>query len=58
MLGFNVLMAVLEDIHLMRLFIDVHNVNELLEVQHDLDLLKQLSSDEWKELFKDRVGRA
>ena len=31
--------------------------NELLEVQHDMDLLKQLSPDEWKELFKDRVGR-
>ena len=31
--------------------------NELLEVQHDMDLLKQLSSDEWKALFKDRVGR-
>jgi len=31
--------------------------NELLEVQHDMDLLKQLSPDEWKNLFKDRVGR-
>jgi len=31
--------------------------DELLEVQHDMDLLKQLSSDEWKALFKDRVGR-
>jgi len=31
--------------------------NELLEVQHDMDLLKQLSPDEWKKLFKDRVGR-
>ena len=31
--------------------------DELLEVQHDMDLLKQLSSEEWKELFKDRVGR-
>jgi len=31
--------------------------DELLEVQHDMDLLKQLSSDEWKVLFKDRVGR-
>ena len=31
--------------------------NELLEVQHDMDLLKQLSSDKWKELFKARVGR-
>jgi len=31
--------------------------DELLEVQHDMDLLKQLSSDEWKGLFKDRVGR-
>ena len=31
--------------------------NELLEVQHDMDLLRQLSPDEWKELFKDRVGR-
>jgi len=31
--------------------------NELLEVQHDMDLLKQLSPDEWKELFKDRIGR-
>ena len=31
--------------------------DELLEVQHDMDLLKQLSSDEWKTLFKDRVGR-
>ena len=30
---------------------------ELLEVQHDFNLLKQLSSKEWKELFKDRVGR-
>ncbi len=31
--------------------------DELLEVQHDMDLLKQLSSEEWKALFKDRVGR-
>ena len=31
--------------------------NELLEVQHDMDLLRQLGPDEWKELFKDRVGR-
>ena len=31
--------------------------DELLEVQHDMDLLKQLSSEEWKVLFKDRVGR-
>jgi len=31
--------------------------NELLEVQHDMDLLRQLSPDKWKELFKDRVGR-
>jgi hypothetical protein len=30
MLGFSVLMAVLEDIHLMRLFIDVHNVMNCL----------------------------
>jgi len=29
----------------------------LLEVQHDMALLKQLSSDEWKALFNDRVGR-
>lgn len=31
--------------------------NELLEVQHDINLLKQLSPDEWKKLFRDRVGR-
>ena len=31
--------------------------DELLEVQHDMELLKQLSPDEWKALFKDRVGR-
>jgi len=31
--------------------------DELLEVQHDMDLLKQLGSDEWKALFKDRVGK-
>ena len=30
--------------------------NELLEVQHDINLLKQLSPDEWKKLFRDRVG--
>ena len=30
MLGFSVLMVVLEDIHLMRLFIDVHNVMNCL----------------------------
>ena len=31
--------------------------DELLEVQHDMDQLKLLSPDEWKNLFKDRVGR-
>ena len=31
--------------------------DELLEVQHDIHLLKQLNPNEWKELFKDRVGR-
>ena len=31
--------------------------DELLEVQHDIDLLKQLGPDEWKALFNDRVGR-
>jgi threonine synthase len=31
--------------------------DELLEVQHDMELLKQLGPVEWKALFKDRVGR-
>ncbi len=30
--------------------------NELLEVQHDMDLLKQRSPEEWKELFSQRIG--
>ncbi len=31
--------------------------DELLEVQHDMDLLKQRSPEDWKELFNTRVGR-
>ena len=31
--------------------------DELLEVQHDMEQLKLLSPDEWKNLFKERVGR-
>ncbi|KMP11101.1 threonine synthase [Candidatus Nitromaritima sp. SCGC AAA799-A02] len=31
--------------------------NELLEVQHDMDLLKQRTAGEWKELFDHRYGK-
>ena len=31
--------------------------DELLEVQHDMDLLKQRNSDEWKKLFNERNGK-
>lgn len=31
--------------------------DELLEVQHDMDLLKKRGSDEWRELFNQRNGK-